>query len=128
MTEVEEDTVKVPQLEPEQPLPERFQATPLFSVSFCKEAVKVLEVKDWTGAEEGMMDTEIGGGGVVMAMVAEADLVPSAMEVAERRTEGGLGAEAGAVKVTESGVILVSVPQVLPVQPLPERPQRTPLF
>ena len=33
-------TVKVPQVEPEQPEPERVQVTPLLAGSFCTKAVK----------------------------------------------------------------------------------------
>jgi hypothetical protein len=43
-------------------------------------------------------DTEIGGGAAeVMVMVARADLVESAIEVAVRVTEAGAGTLAGAV-------------------------------
>jgi hypothetical protein len=72
-------------------------------------------------------DTEIGGGAVeVMAIAALAVLVASDTEVAVRVTEAGEGTLAGAVKVTELAVMLLSEPQVVPEQPAPERLQVTP--
>lgn len=68
------------------------------------------------------------GGGAVMVMLAEADLVVSAIEVALRETEAGLGGAAGAAYVTELTVISVSVPQVDPEQPVPDSDQETPRF
>jgi len=50
-----------------------------------------------TDAEVGFTVTEIGGGGVVMVMLAEADLVLSAIELACSVTVAGLGAVAGAL-------------------------------
>lgn len=89
----------------------------------------MLEVETCTEAAGGTRETEMtAGGGVAITIAAEADFVPSAMEVAEITTDAGFGAAAGAVKVTERGVILERAPQELPEQPPPERFQRTPLF
>ena len=89
--------VSVPQAAPEQPLPNTLQLTPLFKESFCTVAVKLADCDTCTDAEAGFTVTEMGGGGVVMAMVAEADLVLSAIDVACSVTVAGLGALAGAL-------------------------------
>lgn|SRR5690348_7051896 len=68
------------------------------------------------------------GGGVVMEMEVEADLVASAIEVALRETEAGEGAVEGALYVTEEVVTAERVPQAEPEQPEPESDQVTPLF
>ena len=99
--------------------------TPRFCESFWTVAVNCCVRETFTEADVGATDTLIGA---VMEMVAEALFVPSAADVAVRRTVAGLGAFEGALKVTEVLVTLVSVPQVVPVQPLPERDQATPLF
>jgi hypothetical protein len=70
----------------------------------------------------------MGGGRAVMVMAAEANLVPSAFEVAFKVTMAGLGTTAGAVKVTEVGVALDSVPQADPEQPPLDILQLTPRF
>jgi hypothetical protein len=118
----------VPQVEPEQPEPERVQVTPLFAESFWTEAVKFAAVETRTAADVGLTETEMGGGAAVMVIEAEADLVPSATEVALRVTVAGVGTEAGALYVTEEEVTTVRVPQVEPEQPEPERVQVTPLL
>ena len=89
--------VSVPQAAPVQPVPDRLQLTPLFAESFCTVALKPLDCDTCTDAEVGFTVTEIGGGGVVMVMVAEADLVLSATDVACSVTVAGLGAVAGAL-------------------------------
>ena len=120
--------MSVPQVAPEQPVPESVQLTPLFCVSFCNCAVKFDVWETCTEPEVGFTATEMGGGAVVTVMVADADFVLSATEVAFKVTEGGAGAAAGALYVTEVVVTLVSVPQVAPEQPVPESVQLTPLF
>jgi hypothetical protein len=67
-------------------------------VSFCTVAVNGALCVACTLADGGVTDTEIGGGAAeVMVMVARADLVESAIEVAVRVTEAGAGTLAGAV-------------------------------
>jgi len=48
-------------------------------------------------AEVGLMETEMGTGPALMVMVAGADFVPSATEVAVSVTVAGVGTAAGAV-------------------------------
>jgi hypothetical protein len=85
-----------PQAEAEQPEPERDQETPLLSASFWSEAVKPADWEIWTEAEEGLRETEMGKEAGEMAMLAEADLEESAMEVAVSVTVAGEGTEEGA--------------------------------
>jgi len=61
------------------------------------------------------------GVGAVTVMVAEADFVASVTEVAVRVTVAGVGAVAGAVYFPVASI----VPQLAPVQPVPERLQVT---
>lgn len=61
------------------------------------------------------------GAGAVTVMVAEADFVASVTEVAARITDAGVGAVAGAVYFPVASI----VPQLAPVQPVPERLQVT---
>ena len=99
MTEVVVTAVSVPQEAPEQPAPASDQLTPFPCVSFCRVAVKGAVVETCREAEPGLTVTEMGGGGgaSVTVMVAEADLVLSATEVALRVTVAGEGAVAGAL-------------------------------
>ena len=60
-----------------------------------------------------------------MVIVALPDFVLSATEVAVIVTWAGLGTSAGAVYVMGFAVVLLSVPQAAPMQPLPDRPQLT---
>jgi hypothetical protein len=69
-----------------------------------------------------------GAGGDVTVIVAVALFVVSLTEVAVSATVAGLGTAAGALYVTELVVMLVSEPQVAPLQPVPERAQVTPLL
>jgi hypothetical protein len=69
-----------------------------------------------------------GAGGDVTVIVAVARFVVSLTEVAVSTTVAGLGTAAGALYVTELVVMLVSEPQVAPLQPVPERAQVTPLL
>jgi hypothetical protein len=87
----------VPQVAPLQPVPESFQLTPLFEGSFCAVEAKPKEFDTLTDAAGGLTETEIGGGGDVIVMVAEPDFVLSAMETALSVTDAGLGAFGGAV-------------------------------
>ena len=96
MTEVAVTLDKVPQLAPEQPLPASDQLTPLFCVSFCSVALKLADCESGTAADEGLTETEMAAT-EVMVMLAEADLLESAMEVAVNVTEAGEGTVAGAV-------------------------------
>ena len=96
MTEVVVTAVSVPQEAPEQPAPASDQLTPFPCVSFCRVAVKGAVVETCTEAEPGLTPTTIGTGAVTV-MVADADLVLSAMEVALRVTVAGEGAVAGAL-------------------------------
>jgi hypothetical protein len=70
-------------------------------------------------------------GDVVTVIVAEADFVPSATEVAVTVTVAGVGTAAGAVYVTptpDALEVVESVPHVAPLQPVPETFQVTPLL
>jgi len=89
--------VNVPQDAPVQPVPDKLQLTPLFAESFCTVALNPVDCDTCTDEEVGFTVTEMGGGGAVMVMVAEADLVLSATEVACSVTVAGLGAVAGAL-------------------------------
>jgi hypothetical protein len=89
--------VNVPQLAPEQPVPESDQVTPLPCESFCNVAVKTAVVDTCTDVEVGLTPTEIGSGAAVTVIVADADFVPSAIAVAFSVTVAGVGTDAGAV-------------------------------
>ena len=128
VTEVVVTFVSVPQLAPEQPVPESAHVTPLFCESFCTVAVKPAVVKTCTDVDVGFTETEIGGGAAVTVMVADADFVESATEVAFSKTVAGVGTAGGAMYVTEVVVTFVSVPQLAPEQPVPESDHVTPLF
>ena len=67
-------------------------------------------------------------GAAVTVMAELADFVASATDVAVNLTVDGLGTDAGAVYVTEFIFALVSEPQLVPEQPLPERLQVMPLL
>jgi hypothetical protein len=85
----------LPQVAPLQPAPDSVQFTPWFCESFCSVAVNIcVAPPDATLAVAGDTVTTIGGGATVM--VALADFVLSAMEVAVRLTVPA-GADAGAV-------------------------------
>jgi hypothetical protein len=76
-------------------------------------------------------DTATGASAVATVIVADADFVPSATEVAVRVTVAGLGTFAGAVYVIgvpEALVVADSVPQAAPEHLAPESAQPTPLF
>ena len=88
---------RMPQAFPEQPLPERDQVTPLLAESFWTKAEKVADWDTCTEAVVGLTETEMGGGAAVTVIVAVADFVVSATDVALRFTEPCLGMRAGAL-------------------------------
>jgi hypothetical protein len=90
--------------------------------------VKAAVVDTCTDVDVGLTPTEIGGGAAVTVMVADADFVPSATEVAFIVTVAVVGTAAGAVYVADVVVTFVSVPHVAPEQPVPESDHVTPLF
>jgi hypothetical protein len=120
--------VSVPHVAPEQPVPESDHVTPLFCESFCNVAVKPAVVETCTESDPGLTETEIGSGAAVTVIVADADFVLSATEVAFSVTVAGVGTDAGAVYVVDVVVTLVSVPHVAPEHPVPESDHVTPLF
>jgi hypothetical protein len=97
VTDVVVTFVSVPHVAPEQPVPESDHVTPLFCESFCSVAVKAAVVDTCTDDERGLTLTEIGSGAAVTVIVAVADFVPSATEVAFNVTVAGVGTDAGAV-------------------------------
>ena len=128
MADVVATFVSVPHIAPEHPDPESDHVTPLFCESFCSVAVKAAVVDTCTDVEVGLTPTEIGNGAAVTVIVADADFVPSATEVALSVTVAGIGTAAGAVYVADVVVTFVSVPQLAPEQPVPESDHVTPLF
>jgi hypothetical protein len=87
----------VPHVFPEQPAPVNVQFTPLFCASFCSVAVKdCVPTSACTLLAVGETATTIAGA-VVTVIVAAADFVPSATEVAVSVTLAGEGTLAGAV-------------------------------
>jgi hypothetical protein len=87
----------VPQVAPVQPAPVSDQLTPLFCASFVTVAEKgFVPPLAWTFAEVGRIATLITGG-TVMVIIATADFVASATEVAVRVTVAGEGTAGGAV-------------------------------
>jgi galactokinase len=72
--------------------------TPPFALSLLTTAIRLavaLTTSDVGGV--GVRATEIGGGGAVIVIVAEAVFVPSATDVAVTVTVAGLGTALGAV-------------------------------
>jgi hypothetical protein len=121
--------LSVPQVVPLQPAPDRDQATPLLWGSFESVALNdLVPIPACTFAVVGETVTEIAAEVDDMVICAEADFVESVFETTVRLTAAGLGRVAGAVYVTEVGVVLLSVPQADPLQPLPETDQLTPAF
>jgi hypothetical protein len=97
VTEVVVTLLSVPHVAPEQPVPESDQVTPLFCESFCTEALKLAVVETCTESDPGLTKTEIGSGAAVTVIVADADFVPSATEVAFIVTVAGAGTDVGPV-------------------------------
>jgi hypothetical protein len=86
-------------------------------------AVKAADLPVWTVALCGETPTETGAERVITAAPL---LVLSAIDLAVRVTEAGLGSVAGAAYRTDVAVALESVPQALPVHPVPVKDQVTP--
>jgi hypothetical protein len=86
--------VNVPHVAPEQPAPESDQLTPLLAESFVTVAVKFWVKLTCTLGVLGLTATAIAG---VTFTVANALLVPSAIEVAVSVTVAGEGTLAGAL-------------------------------
>ena len=86
--------VNVPQVFPEQPLPDSVHVTPLFAVSLLTVAVKFCVDPVETLAVDGDTDTLIVP---PIVIVAEDDFVVSDTEAAVRVTVAGDGTELGSV-------------------------------
>jgi hypothetical protein len=121
----------VPQVLAVQAAPDSAQLTPLFWLSFVTVALKVVVPLTRTVAVVWERVTAIGeAGAAVIVIVAVADFVPSATEVALSVTFAGLGTTAGAVYVTPAPEALEfaeRVPHVPPLHPEPASVQFTPL-
>jgi hypothetical protein len=89
--------VSVPHVVPEQPAPESDQVTPVFSESFCTEAVKIAAAETCREVDAGLTETVMGSGAEMMVTLAAFDFVVSDTEVALMVTVGGDGTRAGAV-------------------------------
>ena len=97
MIEVAVTLVSVPHVAPEHPAPEADQATPLFSESFCTEAVKLAVVETCTEVVAGLTKTAMARGAEVMVTLAAFDFVGSETEAALMVTVADEGTLAGAV-------------------------------
>jgi hypothetical protein len=123
------ELVNVPQLDPEQPLPDADQVTPAFPTSFCTVAVTAsacVAVKPPRFGEIVTLTLPTEG---VTVIVALAFFVLSETDVAVSVTAAGLGTLLGAlyvIGVPEALELADSVPQLLPLHPAPESVQRTP--
>jgi|SRR5271163_2743147 len=97
MTDVVVTFESVPQVAPEQPLPDSAQVTPLFCVSFCSVTVNVcLPMPVWMLGLVGAKLTPIPG--VAVTVIEALDtFVASAIEVAVSVIAAGEGTIAGAV-------------------------------
>ena len=123
--------VTAPHVAPLQPVPLKAQVTPLFAVSFCTVAVNACDPLTCTDAVVSDSATAIAGGVAVTVIIAAADFVLSATDVAVIVTVAGAGTLGGAVYVTavpEALVMLESAPHVPPLQPAPESAHVTPLL
>jgi len=107
------------------------QVTPRLPLSFATVAVKLNACDTTMPPRTGVRLTATGTTGIaVIVIVIDADLVPSATEVAVTVTVGGFGGAAGAVYVTAAPDALVAgdtTPHVAALQPAPETAQLTPL-
>jgi len=119
----------IPQVAPAHPAPESVQFTPLFCGSLVTVAVNALvPMPACTLVGVGATITVIAGGAVTV-MVAALDFVAPVTEVAVSVTVAGLGTLAGAVYVIATPEALAAadkVPQVVPVQPVPDKVHVTP--
>ena len=100
-----------PQVEPVQPVPETLHKTDVFELPVtCAENCREAEAASVAEVGEMVMLTT----GTIVT-VALADLVGSATDVAVTDRNGGVGGTAGAVNRPDE----LTVPQVLPAQPIP---------
>jgi hypothetical protein len=100
----------------------------LFCESFCRVAVKFcVPPPARTLAVAGDTVTTMAGAAATVIMAA-ADFVPSATEVAVRVTVAGLGTLDGAVYVMAPPEVGESVPHALPLQLVPDKLHVTPLL
>ena len=123
--------VTAPHVAPLQPAPDTVQVTPLFAASFCTVEVNACDPLTCTDAVVSDSATAIAGGVAVTVIIAAADFVLSATDVAVIVTVAGAGTLGGAVYVTavpEALVMLESAPHVAPLQPAPESAHVTPLL
>jgi hypothetical protein len=119
----------LPHEPPLQPAPDNDQLTPLFCESLATVAAKFCVPLTETVVDVGDSVTMITGPAGVTVIVAAADFVPSATDVAVSVTFAGVGTVPGAVYVTaapDALLVVESVPQVDPLQP-PDKAQVTPL-
>jgi hypothetical protein len=86
---------RVPQAALVQPAPERLQVTAWLAAAGLTVAVNCCVPVIWSVATVGETETPVGAG--MSVIVAEADLLLSAAEVALRVSVAGLGTFAGAV-------------------------------
>ncbi len=110
--------MNVPQVDPEQALPEADQVTPALPTSFVTVAVTARVCPTASPPRFGEIVTLTAAVVDVTVIVALADLLVSRTEVAVNVTAGFAGSDAGAVYVTDVVVCAESAPQAL-VQALP---------
>jgi hypothetical protein len=116
----EPDWVIAPQLEPVHPVPEMLHDTVVFELPVtCAE--NCWEAEGRSFAEVGEIVILTPG---TIVTVALADLAGSTTDVAVTERNGGLGGTEGAVNRPEE----LTVPHVLPAQPIPVIVQVTALF
>ena len=127
MADVDVTLDSVPHADPEQPLPESVHVAPALAGSFETVAVNACDPLIFTVGDGGSIEIEMVGG-VVMVIEDVSDLVASEIDVAVIVALAGFGADAGAAYFADVDVTALSVPQVAPEQPLPERVHVTPLF
>jgi len=119
-----------PHVAPLQPVPESVQFTPLFCASFVTLATKFCVWPTCTLAVIGEIPTAIIGP-VVTVIAADADLLPSARDVAVSMIGTWEGTVPGAVYVIgapDALVVADNVPQKAPLQFGLDSDQLTPLF
>ena len=87
--------LRVPHAAPVQPAPERLQVTAWLAAAGLTVAVNCCAPVIWSVTTFGKIDTPVGAG--MSVIVAGADLLRSAADVAVRVTVGGFGTVVGAV-------------------------------
>jgi hypothetical protein len=97
-------------------------------VAFVLDQVRVEALPEAIVVGLAVSVTVGAAGAAVTVKVAIAPVVLSATEVAVRVTALGEGAFAGAAYMTDVDVMFERVPHVMPLQPVPERLQVTPMF